>query len=392
MEPKVFRDLVTFTRSTTGTFLNFEGRIETAAIDAPRLEFDASGAPRGLLFEQQRTNIALQSGDFANAAWTKSGATVPATAVIAPDGSLAVKLTESAANTTHLVSQAGKVLTGSTKYCRYAFAKADGSGRMLYLETDSFAQWVNSGSCRYNLDAGVIDLASPGLDAVGMIPYPNGWYLCYLVATTVASPVAVPFDVQLATSAGPSYLGDGTSGAYIWHAQLEAGDGPSSPISTAAAQVTRAADLAFVPAAAWLKTGEGTLLVEVAHSALVSVVAVSLGTSAPNPSVRLLTNASGVPRAEVVDDAGGVSFNPNLGATIVPGVAIKQAIAYRVNDFQFSTAGLVTPQDTSGDLPTIDRLALGARGVSSNHMQGYLRRIRYYPRRLTAAELQALTS
>ncbi|MNJ22614.1 hypothetical protein D3C77_169870 [compost metagenome] len=401
MEPRSFSDLVTFTRSTTGTFLNASGVLETAAVDVPRFEFDASGAPRGLLFEQQRVNIALRSADFANALWTKGGATVAASTVIAPDGTVANKLVESATTATHGLAQVGKTVAGNTRYCRSVFAKADGSGRLLYLETDSFGQWANAGNARYNLDTGTIDNASSILDGVGIEAYPDGWYRCWLVATTIASPVAVPVDVQLATSAGPSYAGDGVSGAYIWGYQFEAGDSPSSYVPTVAAQVTRAADLAFVAAAAWLQAGEGTLFAEVVHGSVPTpgsvgiseVGAAVLGTSGTGGRIALwLTAANQRPNGHVVLDGGATVFNANAGPALLPGGLLKEALAYKTDDFQFAATGQLSPEDTAGGLPTIDRLVLGARGVSSNHMQGHICRIKYYPRRLSAGELQALTA
>jgi uncharacterized protein YmfQ (DUF2313 family) len=393
-----FSSVVNFTRASTGSYLDAAGVLQTAAIDAPRFEFSAAGAPLGLLFEQQRTNLALQSADFGNAAWSKSGVTIAPSAVVAPDGTLASKMVESVANATHGLSQAGKVVTGNTKYCRYVFAKADGSGRLLYLETDSFAQWVNSGSARFNLDNGTIDNASPGLDGVGIQPYPNGWYLCWLTATTIASPVAVPFDIQLATSGSPSYAGDGVSGAYIWGAQLEAGDGPSSYIPTLAAPVTRAADLAHVPAAGWLQSGEGTLFAEIGYSSVpvpgvTEVIGATLGTTSTVGRVVLsLANANLRAGGHTVTDANATVFVSTLGEVVLPGQVVKQAIVYGQNYFQFSTAGLASALDTAGELPTIDRLVLGARGIANNHVQGHLRRIRYYPRRLSESELISLTT
>ena len=51
---------VMFTRTTTGTYVNSSGVIASAAIDAARFDYDpATLDPRGLLLEEQRTNIVL---------------------------------------------------------------------------------------------------------------------------------------------------------------------------------------------------------------------------------------------------------------------------------------------------------------------------------------------
>lgn len=53
---------VTFTRSTTATFVGSDGLIQTAAINAPRFDYNpVTLAPNGLLIEEQRVNLFLNS-------------------------------------------------------------------------------------------------------------------------------------------------------------------------------------------------------------------------------------------------------------------------------------------------------------------------------------------
>jgi len=53
---------ITFTRTTTGTFIGSNGLIQSAAIDAPRYDYDPTTlALRGLLIEGTRTNLFLAS-------------------------------------------------------------------------------------------------------------------------------------------------------------------------------------------------------------------------------------------------------------------------------------------------------------------------------------------
>jgi len=53
---------VTFTRSTTATFVGSNGLIQSAAINDPRFDYDpVTLAPRGLLIEEQRQNLLLNS-------------------------------------------------------------------------------------------------------------------------------------------------------------------------------------------------------------------------------------------------------------------------------------------------------------------------------------------
>lgn len=62
---------ITFTRTTAATRTNPYGLVETVAADVPRFEFDpVTLESRGLLIEEQRTNLLTYSNDFSNAIWT----------------------------------------------------------------------------------------------------------------------------------------------------------------------------------------------------------------------------------------------------------------------------------------------------------------------------------
>ena len=390
MQRKNFSDLITFTRATTGTWLNpASGLIETAAINAPRIE------AKGLLFEQQRTNLALRSAEFATSAWVKNGISVASSAILAPDGTPASKLTESATNAVHNLTQTGKVLSGTTSYCRSVYARGDGSGRKLRLATDFASAW--SGTYAYvdfDLEAGTMSATAADSGTYGMEPAPAGWYRCWLQAQTVAVPGTVNITAHFVLGASTTYLGDGTSGIYMWGWQFEVGDSPSSYIPTAAAAVTRAADLAYVSSGPWLKPGQGTILVDAQLDSVdANYVTANLGTSGSGGRVSLTYRvSSGKAGAWIVDDAGATVFAPVAGPVVLAGAPFKQAVAYAPSGAQLGVAGALSATGAGSPLPSVNRLTLGARGVSTDHMQGHVRRIQYFPRRLSAAELQALTA
>jgi hypothetical protein len=63
----------------------------------------------------------------------------------------------------------------------------------------------------------------------------------------------------------------------------------------------------------------------------------------------------------------------------------------RTDDIAFVRNGGAVLTDTSAVIPVVNRLRLGSDGDGSFILNGYLRRISYYPLRLTNAQLQALT-
>jgi hypothetical protein len=59
------KDIFTFTRASTATYFNAAGTLTTAGVDEPRIDYDpATLACRGLLLEEQRTNLILNSDTF----------------------------------------------------------------------------------------------------------------------------------------------------------------------------------------------------------------------------------------------------------------------------------------------------------------------------------------
>ncbi len=78
----------TISRTSNGTFVDARGLVATASSNTARFEY-ANGLPRGLLIENQRSNLAIYSEDFTFSSYVKNGSsTVIPYATIAPDGSL----------------------------------------------------------------------------------------------------------------------------------------------------------------------------------------------------------------------------------------------------------------------------------------------------------------
>lgn len=363
----------------------------------PRFDYDpVTRAPRGLLIEEQRTNLLTYSEQFDNAAWTKLNATVTANATTSPDGTLtADALIENTANTQHQTFQAATLTASPYTWTIYA---KQGPGAKRWLNMYPQGVGVNAFAI-FDLTLGTV--TSTGLAqflSATITPTGNGWYRCAISFTGAA--VAVNFVSYLSNALNaqaPSYTGDGTSGIFLWGAQLEAGAFATSYIPTVASQVTRTADVAAINApnfASWYNPVAGTFVAEFDTTALrvggtTVYNAVSADAGGTPNQICLYAYANFAAGRVVTGSATQADING--GGSPANNVTIKAGIAYASNDVAVTVNGATPGTDTSVSLPTVDRLSIGQVG-STNQLNGHIRSIRYYPTKLSNAQLQALTA
>ena len=204
----------------------------------------------GVLAESEaRTNLVTYSSEFDNGAWTKNDSSIQSNVIISPDGTLTGdKIVENTNTTWHGISQPSASLTSGTTYTATFFVKKAERSIVQIL----FGSSTHGLSAYANFDIlnGVLGTVSGGTASITNIG--NNWYrISYSsTATSTATGGALCAIVPSTTSARvQSYTGDGTSGIYIWGAQLEAAPTPSSYIPTAGSTVTRAAETFLIPAA-----------------------------------------------------------------------------------------------------------------------------------------------
>jgi len=255
---------MTVVRATTATRVNSSGVIESVATNVPRLDYTGSTCP-SVLIEPQRTNLALRSEEFDNASWTKSNISVSANLINSPDGTQdADKLIEDSLTNQKAIFNSVSS-TSSIPYTFSLFLKSDGSGRnaRIGIFDSSFA---NSGYILFNSVNGT--LSNQGTNGTGVVNsssvvnYGNGWYRVSITVTLTATTIRSV--VYLASGNNTTYAGNGTSGVYIWGAQLEAGSNATSYIPTTTATVTRNVDLiSKTGISSLIGQTEGTLYAEV---------------------------------------------------------------------------------------------------------------------------------
>ena len=387
------RDTVTaYTPTTTQPITNYIPTLLSAPANTARFDHNpVTGESLGLLVEEQRTNLLLRSEEFENASWLKFASTVVPNSIVAPDGTLTadkVVATATSASYHGLQSNVGITVSSGTSYTWSVYAKAgeyNWIGVIAYTGLQSFFSWVN-------LSDGTLGTSAIG-NSVSISPVGNDWYKISLTRTTVDTTtyfICYASNAEGTAGAGPTYTGDGYSGIYIWGAQLEAGAFPTSYIKTEASQVTRSADSASMTGAnfsEWYRQDEGTLYAEAITNStgVPSFFSVSDGTSANRLQLRKNSTQGNV--SMVRENATQVSITAGSWTTSLQ----KASVSYKVNDVALSSGGSAVATDTSVILPIVNQAEIGY-GYGSVHANGHIKKIAYYPARLTNTQLQALTS
>jgi hypothetical protein len=168
--------------------------------------------------------------------------------------------------------------------------------------------------------------------------------------------------------------------------QLEQGATVSSVIPTTTAAATRSASLADLISSA-IANNIRSFYVEFSSPAVGTRGAVSLNDNTANERADLLT--SGTDPRLVVHDGGAEQVNIN-GGTVTAGVRTRIAVRINTNDFAISINGGAVATDTSGTLPTVDRLMFG-RTQAGEYLNGRIARFTGWTGLLPNSTLQSLT-
>jgi len=378
---------ITFTRSTTARYYNSSGILTTAAINEARFDYNPSTlAPLGLLIEQSSTNLLLQSQTFDNAYWTKANTTISADATTAPDGTqTGDALIESISLSAHQIYRVSLGTANTYTFTMYAQPK----GRtQIQIEQES------GGNSRFTLTGNGTALAL-GANTVSIANVGNGWYRCSTTFTTTAA-----FGIYIGLyNGGISYLGDGTSGAYIWGAQLETLAFPTSYIPTTTAQVTRGSDNPSMIGSdftSWWNSSQGTFYISATYQSY-------LATRVSRPYLLFLID-SGFNRLSIRGVGDGGAGNPSSGiignnssnkTLNSPSISAleKLTLSYSNVDSYLYNNGIASANNPGlnfiyGGQTT---LYLGSNNTT-NQFGGWLSKIAFYPQALTSAQLIALTT
>lgn len=405
LQNKTFNELITFARSTGGGRFNASGQYEWLAAGEPRFDFDpVTLEPRGILIEEQRTNLFTQSQDFSNAVWSKGQGVVVEEGIAAWSGNPQYRLTATAAG-----AFAGRIartvgVSSASYSCGFFIKRGTANWACITIEMPDIGKgrrvWFDlvGGVVGGNVSAG----ASQNQWAwrAGIQKVSESEFFCWVsVDVTESGPlssviIAPDFNLSSTVSVGNSI--------FISAAQLEVGALPTSYIPTTTAQVTRAADVCSVDnLSPWYRADEFTALVEFTRGT--SFVQSGGGSLSPR-IVSFGTNSEGIMQLRAFSSANlewvgpsvsGVGMYADAGTWSSSAASNKVGVAYK----SMSTAAISVNGGTVGldsTVPAYLGISLMAIGRNTTSdlapLNGHIRRIRYIPRRVSDTELRALTA
>lgn len=220
-----------FMATGTTSWLRFNGATNNSSVTIDDVSIKAvsgthaiqpTAASRPVL--RNRYNLLERSQEFDNAYWTKTNASISANATTAPDGTLtADKLIDTVTNAEHYAERAYATAGGSHTF--RAFLKAA-------ERTWGVLRGVNSAAvnCRawFDLANGVAG-AVTGTGTSTITAAGNGWYFC-TVTVPLANTSAFEWRIGVTNADNTvAYAGDGTSGIFVWGADLRAANDTAFP-------------------------------------------------------------------------------------------------------------------------------------------------------------------
>jgi len=387
-----------YTATTTQPITNYVPQLLTAASGVARFDHNpVTGESLGLLIEEQRANLLLQSEDFSTT-WQNVNSSEITNIIVTPNGTLTGDKLVSANVTGENSFNQGVVSTTNTNaytFSVYCKAAEFTNVRLVLSETSPFTRYIYAD---FNLSTGTLVRTGTNGGAVVNSTFVenvgNNWYRVAITSTLGGSASGINTKIILNNGTDSfNVIGNGYSGIYIWGAQLEVGAFATSYIPTVASQVTRSADAASMTGtnfSSWYRQDEGTIYASF-NRKLASTAAfpsiVSIESSSSNRWGLLLTNDDQI--------TGTIATNNTFYADLRNGVYLSSSPNFSAMSLSATSAnasgnGSTPTSDTSLIVPVVNKAQIGNVN-NTGYLNGHIYKIAYYPKRLTNAQLQALT-
>jgi hypothetical protein len=391
---------ITFTRSSSATYFDSSGIIQTVNNNIPRFDHNpVTGESLGLLIEEQRTNFVGQQNLFS---WTQSFNTLSAGSGIAGLSSFIIG-DENNTQYSQVIYTFSPALPSATTYCFSCYVKKNTqfNNNNPLIRTYYSTPYTGPNptapfaGVHFNQATGVAQANYTTTSSVSVQDFNTYYRVSFTFnsqssATTTAVQIVPSHGASVNLSGvGASALLSGTT-IEVGGFQVERGVFPTSYIPTTTAAATRAADSAVVtPISSFYNQSEGTLFAEVWKTNNPSdakwLSFVRLGDTTRNITI---TNYATSHNFAVWN---GTSTSVDFSSAAL-NVAYKIAGAYKANDARAAQNGMLSGPNTSANpASNIDAMHLGSLGGVQFFLNNHIRRIAYWPERLPNERLQQLT-
>ena len=413
---------ISFTRSTSATFFAANGSLAYANTNVPRFEY-TSGVSRGLLIEDQRTNIYRGSVTpiLGPNEWNGGNLSYVANTT-SPDGTNNAIVVSNSIDLNSLFSPNRDAYLQNSVYTKSIFAKAIAGSNSIFFQAIVNATYYAVAS--FNLTTGVASTGGDANSRVSMVSVGNNWWRCIQTIKTDPSAALV----------GDSFFIGGYGATNIptqmalWGWQSEQGTEATSLIVTPTnSSATRTRDDVRVPInanATWYNSLTGTCYGEYSITAQGRATFGGFGYTpgypqffgfvGGDPSNVIMAHYHGwASQANSLGGAtaGNISFlnynNPTANGTgnftnvdnvLTPnqvdniGSTVKAAFSYSSNNMIFGANGITGTTSYTNANPIATSLFLMQEGRFQLQPSGYFKKFMYYPNKLTAAQIQFITS
>lgn len=414
---------LTFTRASSGSRVNSNGVLELVGNNIPRLTYSGSSCPQ-FLFEPQRINYTLQSNNFTTG-WTTTNLSITSSQANELTGlNDATRLNATALNSSLQRFISTPISSGSriTNTIYFKNSVDNPTTTLTIVISDGYNGsgtinfTVNSASIPTFLSTSSVGdfIQTTTRQSYDVIPAGFNWYriVTSLTLTTSSTPSV---QSQFTPLTGGVRIANGRS-CFVYGAQLEVSNYPTSYIPTTTGAVTRAADVSggngFVnglPLSSSIGQSEGTIYYEFTPAQTMvgsggrTLAALAPNTNAISGSVSILLNGNDLFQFVIYSASSAIIFNAPISSFPSPVTAsrsYKIALAYSssnskayINGSQVLSSAATWPLNgITGSQGPLNNIWLSNVDYFTTDNGNLCKTVALYKTRLTDSELIALTS
>jgi len=366
-----------YTVATSNTIVKYQPALQTASSGVARFDHDpVTSESKGLLIEESRTNLDPSS---ITVNWEYNINQYPNSG-IAPDGTQTADLGAYQSNGAAIGLFNGNKPTSSGDYTWSVFVKKFGDINIIRVYDNNANVYAD-----FNINTGEVDggnATRKGIYSVG-----NGWYRVWMSSSVSTN--TTYFQIYGYNSIGSTFNTiNGYNGIFVWGSQVEQGSFPTSYIPTTSASATRSADVAKItdlPNEDWHSNNQGTLFADFGPTYTGQSIGLRvLNIVSSDGTVKY--NLEGY-RAEMRTTTtwNGINFSNETSA------GGKVAMTYDTTGFDAASYGLGGYSAVSTVPWYYPDETLNIGSLNSACVNTTIKKVAYYPQRLSDAELTAMT-